>query len=124
MFLLLAVSPFGSIHSHTAPNSPPDNVTAMANSSTSIIVTWDMVPLVDQNGIILYYLIQYKPLETFGGLISSQRYYVTGLETTAVLMNLEEFVDYNISIRAYNSAGWGPYSTDITATTEEDGKMA
>ena len=94
----------------------------MATSSTSIIVTWDTVVPIDQNGIILYYLIQYEPLETFGGLISTQRYYVLGSEMTTVLMNLEEFVNYNIAIRAYNSAGWSPYSTDITAATQQDGK--
>ena len=94
----------------------------MVVSSTEINVTWDIVPPIDQNGIILCYVIQYEPLETFGGLISTLRYYVSGSEMTTVLMNLEEFVDYNISIRAYNSAGWGPYSTDITATTQQDGK--
>ena len=108
---------------YTAPSSPPSNVTAMVNSSTSIIVTWDVVPPIDQNGIILYYGVQSEPLETFGGLISSQRHYsVSGSQMSFVLTNLEEFVDYDISVRAYNSAGWGPYSGDITAMTQQDGK--
>ena len=39
-----------------------------------------------------------------------------------ILMDLEEFFDYNISVRAFTSAGVGPYSDEVTATTFEDGK--
>ena len=41
---------------------------------------------------------------------------------TAVLTGLQEFVDYNISVRAYTSVGEGPYSTEVTEMTAEDGK--
>ena len=91
-------------------------------SSTDIMVTWDVVPPMDQNGNITQYEVLYKPLETFNRQISTQTMIVSGSEMSLILMNLEEFVSYNISIRAYTSAGEGPYSNEITATTLQDGK--
>ena len=37
--------------------------------------------------------------------------------------DLEEFVNYNISVRAYTSVGPGPYSDPVTARTLEDGNV-
>lgn len=103
-----------------APSSPPENVTAVADFPRGIIVTWDTVPFVDQNGIITHYEIRYEPLEMFDGLVSTQTYNVS--ESQSVLLsNLQEFLQYNISIRAYTVAGWGPYSNSTTVTTLPDG---
>ncbi len=107
-----------------APSSPPDSVTASANSSTSITVTWDMVPAIDQNGIITMHEVLYQPLETFGGLISTQTLNASGLERSIMLINLQEFVNYNISVRAYTSVGNGPYSSEVTALTLQDGEYS
>ena len=105
-----------------APASPPDNVTAMANSPTTIIVTWDSVPPIDQNGIITMYEVLYEPLETFGGTIQTMTINVIAPEMSVVLMNLQEFVNYNISVRAYTRVGDGPYSDGTIEITNEDGK--
>ena len=106
----------------SAPASPPDNITAMIVSSTEIMVTWDIVPPIDQNGVITMYKVRYEPLETFSGQIQAQTANTTGAETSELLINLEEFVKYNISVQAYTSEGEGPYSADITAMTQEDSK--
>ncbi len=106
----------------SAPASPPDAVRTMANSSTSITVTWGMVRDIDQNGDITMYEVQYEPLETFGNAISTLTVNVTVPQQSVVLRNLQEFVDYNISVRAYTSEGEGPYSVGMTAMTLEDSK--
>ena len=72
----------------------------------------------DQN--VTGYEVLYQPLETFGGAIGPLTVNVT--ELTADLTDLEEYVSYNISVRAYISAGEGPYSEDVTVITMEDGK--
>lgn len=66
------------------------------------------------------YQVLYRPLETFNGAIGPQAFTVS--DNSGVLTNLEEFVSYNISIRAYTRIGVGPFSPDITIVTPEDGE--
>ena len=51
------------------------------------------------------------PLYTFGGLISEAA--ETTNETFLLLENLEEDVEYNISVRAFTVIGPGPYSEHV-----------
>ena len=104
------------------PATPPENVTMLVNSSTTIEVTWDMVPPINQNGIITMYDVMYQPLETFNGSISTQTINVSRTEKSVFLMDLQEFVNYTISVRAYTSVGAGPYSDEVTVMTLEDSK--
>ncbi len=82
---------------------------------------WENVLEIDQNGIITMYEILYQPLETFDGAITTQTMNVT--ERSADLTDLEEFVNYTISVRAYTSVGAGNYSSEITVLTLEDGNV-
>ena len=83
---------------------------------------WDIVPLIDQNGIITIYEVMYQPLETFNGKISTQTMNISGTEMLVFLIELQEFVNYTISVRAYTSVGAGPYSDEVTVMTLEDSK--
>ena len=71
----------------------------------------------DQNGIIILYEVQYEPLMTFGGQLMTMV-----MDTSIVLEGLQEYVEYNISIRAYTSVGRGPFSPGVNNQTFEDGK--
>ena len=81
---------------------------------------WEEVVPRDQNGVITMYQVLYQPLETFGGAIGPLTVNVT--ELTVDLTDLEEYVNYTISVRAYTSAGEGPYSDGVTVITLEAGK--
>ena len=104
-----------------APATPPTNVMAMAISPRNITVMWEEVVPIDQNGVITMYQVLYQPLETFGGAIGPLTVNVT--ELTADLTDLEEYVNYTISVRAYTSAGEGPYSDGVIELTYEDSKF-
>ena len=93
---------------------------ATATSPRSISVAWGIVSEIDQNGIITMYMVLYQPLETFGGAIMTQTLNVS--EMSANLTNVEEFVNYTISVRAYTSVGAGNYSEELTIMTSEDSK--
>ena len=80
---------------------------------------WEEVVPVDQNGVITMYQVLYQPLKTFGGAIGPLTVNVT--ELTADLTDLQEYVNYTISVRAYTSAGEGPYSDGVTILKSEDG---
>ena len=102
--------------------SPPTAVAVNGVSSTTIMVSWGPVPLIDQNGIITEYEVMYEPLETFNGSIETQTANVSGSDMTITLTGLEEFVNYSISVRAYTSVGAGPYSNEGFAVTNESGE--
>ena len=107
----------------TGPDEPPQNVMAMAITSTKVKVSWEEVPAINQNGEITTYEIQYVPLETFEGQISTNTVNTSnGSVLMIVLTGLEEYVEYTISVRAYTSEGSGPYSDPVTEMTNTDSK--
>ena len=84
---------------------------------------WDEVLPIDQNGIITLYEVMYMPLEDFGGTIGTDLVNVTYPYKSVVLINLEEFVFYSITVRAYTLHGPGNYSSPLIIKTNEDGKI-
>ena len=76
----------------------------------------------DQNGFITEYEIMYTPLETFGGYLENDTVNVSRSDLSVILMGLEEYINYNISVRAYTSVGMGPYSVAMTVLTLQDSK--
>ena len=106
-----------------APSSSPNNVTIISASSTSIGVKWEDVREIDENGVIIAFEILYIPLETFNGRLVPELVNTSASNSTVTLNNLEEYVFYNISVRAYTSVGAGPFSPFITQRTSEDSKL-
>ena len=107
------------IFQSSVPAAPPRDVQATAISSTEIMVTWDEIRGLDQNGVIIEYEVQIEPLD------SPANNTVGPLNTTRLLIvvtSLEELF-YNISVRAYTSVGPGPYSDPVTVRTSEDGNV-
>ena len=66
------------------------------------------------------YEVLYQPQETFNGAIGDLTVNVSAPAMSVVLMNLQEYVNYTISVRAYTSVGEGPYSEGIVELTNED----
>ena len=77
-------------------------------------MNWTEVPKIDQNGVITQY-------EVMVATIAFVTINTTKMSVT--LMDLEEYVEYNISVRAYTSVGPGPYSVGILGRTLQDGKL-
>ena len=94
----------------------------MAESSTTIAVMWEEVPPIDQNGVITMYEVTYTPLETFGGTLESNSSTVLEPAQSVNLTGLEEYIHYNISVRAFTSVGAGPSSVAVTVLTLQDSK--
>ena len=95
-------------------------MTATVLSSTEIQVNWTEVAEIDQNGIITEYEVMYEPLMTFGVLNTTT---IRTMNLFTVLYELEEYVEYNISVRAYTQVGPGPYSVGTMNITFEDGEL-
>ncbi len=84
---------------------------------------WEDVQEIDENGVIIAFEFLYIPLETFNGELVSELVNTSASNRTITLSNLQEYVFYNISVRAYTSAGAGPFSSFITQRTSEDSKF-
>ena len=116
--LLLAL-----ISLYVDPDSPPVNIRAQLLSPDSIVVTWNEVPPISQNGEIVGYDLLYEPLQTFNGAIGLTLVNNLPASSTGLtLSGLEEYVSYNISVRASTQVGPGPFSVPLTVVTEEAGK--
>ena len=99
------------------PASPPQNVRTTAISSTEMDVRWIEAPMIDENGIIINYEVQVEPLD-FNDILTIV--YVNTTTLSMVVSDLQEFVAYNISVRAYTNVGPGPFSLPVTDRTLED----
>ncbi len=101
------------------PSSSPSNVSATAVSSTVISVMWQEVAAIDKNGNITQYELMYN-----GEFDTMNQSDITDGNTQVLnITGLDEFADYNISVRAYTSVGPGPYSPIALETTDEDSKF-
>ncbi len=79
-----------------------------------IQITWTAVPEMDQNGIITRYDVFYTSTFDF---VDDSVVINNGATFSINITGLEEFVVYNVSVRAYTSVGSGPFSDDVREQT-------
>ncbi|XP_051972483.1 cell adhesion molecule DSCAM-like isoform X1 [Xyrauchen texanus] len=103
------------------PEGPPQDVTLEAISSQSIKVTWKPPMKHLQNGMIRGYQVCHREHSVNGShqfiCISIE---ATGETETLSLNNLRKYTEYEVVAQASNSAGPGPASSEVRATTMED----
>ncbi|XP_027957576.1 contactin-3 [Eumetopias jubatus] len=98
------------------PTIAPSQVSANSLSSSEIEVSWNTIPWKLSNGHLLGYEVRYW---NNGEEESSSKVKVVGNETSARLRGLKSNLAYYTAVRAYNSAGAGPFSTTVNATTKK-----
>ena len=96
---------------------------ALTSSSTAILVTWDLVPEIDRNGIITQYEVEFNQ-STFSEISTSNLTTTNGPQLMVELEGLEEYVEYSVRIRAYTSVGPGPFSVALANRTLESELIA
>lgn len=78
-----------------------------------------------QNGVIRGYQIGYRENSPgSNGQYSIVEMKATGDSEVYTLDNLKKFAQYGVVVQAFNRAGTGPSSSEINATTLEDGEAA
>ena len=82
------------------------------------MVTWERVSAINESGIITNYEVEFDPLD-FDDILTTITINTTNLST--IITDLQEFVEYNIIVRAYTTVGPGPFSLPVAASTFEDG---
>ncbi|XP_055985239.1 contactin-3-like [Sorex fumeus] len=112
--------PFSSVvtvfSAEEEPSAPPGRVSAHSLSSSEIQVTWSAAPWNASNGRLLGYEVRYwSP----GDEAAARHVLVAGNKTSATLRGLKSHAPHHVAVRAYNSAGPGPFSTAANATTRK-----
>ena len=104
-------------HFITAPSSPPLNVTAVAVSATTILVSWETPPIIHHNSPLTGYVIIYSDLSSPGGGDEMRSSIMDPTVLTALIVNLEPYSLYDVQVAAVNNAGAGPRSLEVTIET-------
>ena len=101
-----------------APAGPPQDVMALTQSPTSILITWSPPLALDRNGIITRYIVKYNLSSDVEANIST-----LDNSTQIVVTNLKKYSSYYFTVQAENKIGVGPSSVAVVNTTLEDGKF-
>ena len=111
-------------HSYSGPDAPPQAVEVIPDSSTTLNVSWEPVPAINQNGKITEYLIEYTQSRFPEQLPTSLTMVEPAESRNVTLTELGEYVTYSVSVRAHTSIGEGPFSSEVDSRTEQDGIIA
>ncbi len=87
----------------------------MNTSSTSILISWEPLPVDDRNGVILGYNVTY--MSSDNDLVDT-----TTIDTMINITGLLVYTNYTVSVAAYTSIGSGPFDS-IVVTTDSSGIM-
>ncbi len=99
------------------PSGSPLSFGGNSTSSRSALLTWNPPPLDQQNGIILYYIINVTVEET------GATFLLNSTDTYLTISTLQPYRNYTCVIAAATSLGIGPFSEIIfNLITPEDGK--
>ncbi|XP_034296444.1 contactin-3 [Pantherophis guttatus] len=111
-------SPVATVYSaEEEPTIAPSGVSANSLSSSTIEVTWIPIPWKMGSGRLLGYEVRYW--NNGGKEQSSNKVRATGKETSVKITGLMSNFVYYTAVRAYNSAGAGPFSATVNATTKK-----
>ena len=104
---------------HTAPTAAPRNFTAVVNSAFEAGLSWSP-PVVDkQNGVITNYVINITEDATGDEFQES-----SSSTSLTIDDDLRPYYTYTCIIAAETSAGLGPFSSSISFTTHEYGRLS
>ncbi|KAM3622738.1 uncharacterized protein V6R79_002616 [Siganus canaliculatus] len=102
----------------SAPSGPPLNVSSEAVSSTRILLSWSMVPLDQQNGVILGYKVTYSEKDSEAP--PTVQVVEGEASTTMLLGGLHKYSVYVLQVLAFTQRGHGPPSPPTMLRTRED----
>ena len=106
-------------YNSTAPSSPPQNVMVTSVIPASLNVSWQPPPAIDQNGMIINYIINYTEVKVDATVSMS---FASG--TTMIIPGLAAHVNYSVVIAAINVNGTGEFSSPpVVESSGEDSKL-
>lgn len=93
------------------PSDSPKNLTVLEMSPSSVTLVWDAPPLVEQNGHLTGYSLNFSTSAYPWHSVSRVN------ESRATLSRLHPQEEVVVSVAAVNSNGTGPYTTPLALQT-------
>ncbi|XP_066979098.1 LOW QUALITY PROTEIN: cell adhesion molecule Dscam2-like [Macrobrachium rosenbergii] len=109
-------SPVAVTTREDVPGGPPLDCRCNSLSWDSVQVSWGAPDPRLHHGILKGYRFEYERWDGWSDTVQTSQ--TTSL--TAVVTGLEAATNYSVRVRAFNSAGDGPWSLSIVCTTHED----
>lgn len=100
------------------PTGPPQSITALPASYTSVEMKWRPVPKLQRRGIITKYLIQF-----FNATSMIEQREVKGHTFSTMIIGLAKRSNYSTRIQAFTRKGAGPFSSFIHTSTNSEGLL-
>lgn len=101
-----------------APSSPPSDISYAQVTSTGFVLSWRTPPPEDHNGLIRHYIVRCTELES-GAMF---RQMTINSSTERLVDSLHPHYSYHCAVAAVTIAE-GPFSSNVTVTTAQDGKI-
>ena len=102
------------------PSYPPDNITLVSNTSTSLNISWSAVPSEFVHGVLRGSVIEYWPVHDVNDTKNTT---VEPWKTKIEITNLMKFTNYSLTFAAMTSKGVGNWSEITVMQTDEDSKF-
>ncbi|GFR76179.1 down syndrome cell adhesion molecule-like protein 1 homolog [Elysia marginata] len=102
---------FGTLMSE--PSLPPQFVEVTSQSPYSVLVSWQPIPSLAQNGPILFYHVTYTNIKT--GRSEAKR--VDQATTSLTIFGLSPWRNYSVTVKGQNPKGFSPASDAVTELT-------
>ena len=99
------------------PSTAPPNIASQKLNETSYRISWDPLTIETSNGVVLAYEMKCTRVSYRGSPSSSAPRYQNTTDTMVTLQGLTLCSTYDVLVRAYTSAGAGPFSHAIKITT-------
>lgn len=95
--------------------------------STSLRLTWTPPLEANQNGVLIAYKISYTKISLGNAVPFDSQTYMTievdASKRTHDIGNLDKWTVYELKMAASTIKGDGPWSTPVSAQTDEDGEL-
>lgn len=102
------------------PMAPPTDVVLEVRSSKSIFVSWMPPPRHQWNGNITGHYINYRPADVsqpYVKTVPAEHHHNASKKYGFLVTGLTKSTLYLVSVKAYNKAGTGPSSQELSVTT-------
>ncbi|XP_015755647.1 PREDICTED: receptor-type tyrosine-protein phosphatase delta-like [Acropora digitifera] len=99
------------------PSTAPSDIVLQLLNETTYNISWDRLTREESNGEVLAYEVKYRRMKQAGASSLSAPRYQNTTDTVVTLQGLTLCSSYNAHVRAYTSAGAGPFSHAIKITT-------